>query len=528
MKNPWLLNTILLLTGVCSIGSADQRPNIVFAFADDWGRHAGIYSEVDGPGTENDVAQTPNFDRLAKTGVLFSNAFVNAPSCTPCRSSILSGQHFWRTGRGAILQGAVWDEKIPSWPLLLKADGYHIGYTFKVWSPGKPRDAPFGSTENRYSKGGGQFNGFSQYVTKALESGNEPHDAKRLLIGQVRKNFQSMLKEKNGKPFAYWFGPTNVHRKWIKGSGKRLWNIDPDDLQGKLPKFLPDVSEVRQDFADYLGEVAAFDAALGALIDELKLAGVYDNTIIVVSGDHGPAGFPHGKCNLYDFGTRVPLCIAGPGVKGGRIVEDFTTLPDLAPTFLAAANVAIPSVMTAKSLWPTLDSEASGLVDSNRTEVFTGRERHVAAARAGNLPYPQRAIRTKDYLYIINFKPDRFPLGDPKGLDDSSKTPTLDQLTNNTFCTLADEDAGPTKAWIVTNRNRPDVKPFFENAYGKRPLEELYDLKLDPSQLNNVAKHREYGNVKNTLKNKLLGTLEETKDPRMVNDGDYFEKLLNK
>jgi N-sulfoglucosamine sulfohydrolase len=528
MKNVLLATTILLLSGACSNAFADQRPNIVFAFADDWGRHAGIYSEVDGPGTENDIAQTPNFDRLSREGVLFTNAFVNAPSCTPCRSSILSGQHFWRTGRGAILQGAVWDDNIPSWPLLLKADGYHIGYTFKVWSPGKPINAPFGSNENKYSDGGRQFNGFSQYVTKAVESGKTAKEAKQFLINQVRTNFQSMLKDKEGKPFAYWFGPTNVHRKWIKGSGKRIWNIDPDGLKGKLPKFLPDVAEVREDFADYLGEAAAFDTALGALIDELKTAGVYDNTIIVVSGDHGPAGFPHGKCNLYDFGTRVPLCIAGPGINGGRIVQDFTTLPDLAPTFLAAANVSIPSVMTAQSLWPTLKSQASGLVDPTRTEVFTGRERHVATARAGNLPYPQRAIRNKDYLYIINFKPDRFPLGDPRNLNDGNTPPTLDRLTNNTFCTLADEDAGPTKAWIVTNRKNPDVKPFFDNAYGKRPMEELYDLKVDPHQLNNVASHREYHSLKNSLKNKLLGTLRETKDPRMVNDGEYFDKVLTK
>ena len=528
MKKGILLSAILVLNGICCIGLADQRPNIVFAFADDWGRHAGIYAKVDGPGTVNDLAVTPNFDRLAKTGVLFSNAFVNAPSCTPCRSSILSGQHFWRTGRGAILQGAVWDQKIPSWPLLLQANGYHIGYSFKVWSPGKPKDAPFGSTENKYLDGGGQFNGFSQYVTKALEAGRDSEEAKQVLIGQVRNNFRSLLKDKNEKPFAYWFGPTNVHRKWIKGSGKRLWSIDPDKLKGKLPKFLPDVPEIRQDFADYLGEVAAFDSALGALIDELKQAGVYDNTIIVVSGDHGPAGFPHGKCNLYDFGTRVPLCIAGPGVKGGRVVEDFTTLPDLAPTFLEAANVNVPSVMTAKSLWTTLDSEANGLVDPERTEVFTGRERHVAAAREGNLPYPQRAIRNKDYLYIINFKPDRFPLGDPKDLENENTTPSLDRLTNNTFCTLPDEDAGPTKAWIVSNRYRADVKPFFENAYGKRPMEELYDLKADPHQLINVAKNRDYSNIKTTLKNKLLATLKETNDPRLENDGEYYEVLLNK
>ena len=91
-----------------------------------------------GPVESTSVAKTPHFDKLAKSGVLFTNASVNAPSCTPCRSAILSGRNFWETGRGAILQGAVWDEKIPTWPLLLKDSGYHIGYTYKVWSPGTP------------------------------------------------------------------------------------------------------------------------------------------------------------------------------------------------------------------------------------------------------------------------------------------------------------------------------------------------------------------------------------------------------
>ena len=89
---------------------------------------------------------------------------------------------------------------------------------------------------------------------------------------------------------------------------------------------------IREDIADYFGEVAAFDAGLGVLLDELKRVGELDNTMIVVSGDHGPPGFPHGKCNLYDFGTRVSLAIAGPHVIGGRVVDDLTFLPDLAPT----------------------------------------------------------------------------------------------------------------------------------------------------------------------------------------------------
>ncbi|MCA9181042.1 MAG: sulfatase-like hydrolase/transferase, partial [Planctomycetales bacterium] len=110
----------LLFASSCQTNAAEKsRPNILFAFADDWGRQASIYAQIDGAGTIHDAVQTPNFDRVAHEGVLFNNAFVNAPSCTPCRSSLVSGQYFWRTGRGAILQGAVWDMDIPAWPLLL-------------------------------------------------------------------------------------------------------------------------------------------------------------------------------------------------------------------------------------------------------------------------------------------------------------------------------------------------------------------------------------------------------------------------
>ncbi len=158
-------STILLLVAFATnplCGVKANTPNILFAFADDWGRQASIYAKIEGAGGINDVAKTPHFDKLAKSGVLFTNASVNAPSCTPCRSAILSGRNFWETGRGAILQGAVWDEKIPTWPLLLKDSGYHIGYTYKVWSPGTPRNAGIGGNATGYGKSGSKFNGFSQ------------------------------------------------------------------------------------------------------------------------------------------------------------------------------------------------------------------------------------------------------------------------------------------------------------------------------------------------------------------------------
>ena len=238
-----------------------------------------------------------------------------------------------------------------------------------------------------------------------------------------------------------------------------------------------------------------FDLALGVLIEELKKVGMYDNTIIAISGDHGPAGFPYGKCNLYDFGTRVSLALSGPGIIGNRVVNDFVTLPDLASTFLESGNVEVPNVMTSKSLWPILKSNKKGIVDESRDHVLTGRERHVARARRGQMPYPQRAIRTDKYLYIMNFKPDRYPLGDHYNLD-TDKEANVNQLTNNTFITIPDEDAGPTKAWIVKNRKDPKYKKYFSRAYGKRPLEELYDLKKDPYQMNNVARESGYERVR--------------------------------
>ncbi len=512
----------------CAYGvahAADKRPNILFLFADDWGQHASIYAEVEGPGTVNDALSTPNFDKIARQGVLFKNAYVNAPSCTPCRSSLLSGQYFWRTQMGAVLQGAVWDLKIPSYPLLLEENGYHIGFTHKVWSPGSVKNAPYGAKRNEYKSGGSNINGFSQFVTQQVSKGKSVEAAKEILMDQTRKNFREFLQaRKPGEPFCYWFGPTNVHRKWIKGSGKALWGLDPENLKGKMPPFLPDVHAVREDLTDYFGEAMGFDMAIGVLVEELKRIGEYENTLIAISGDHGAPGFPHGKCNLYDFGSRVALAIAGAGVNGGRVVDDFVSLPDLAPTFLEAGHVAIPEVMTAKSIWPVLKSTKSGQVDPSRKQVFIGRERHVAAAREGNLPYPQRAIRTDEYLLIINFKPDRNPIGDPYNLGTGDE-PTVEELEMNTFVTLPDEDAGPAKAWLVKHRNDPKWKPYFDRAYGKRPQYELYVMKNDPYQMKNVAYNAEYKDVLERLKKRLIGEMEATGDPRLIDDGRFFEDV---
>lgn len=523
MKNRHFLPFLFLFLVALAQGATRERPNILFAFADDWGRHASAYARIDGSGSANDVLHTPNFDRVAREGVLFRRAFVSAPSCTPCRSALLSGQHFWRTGRGAILRGAVWDGSNPSYPLLLREAGYHIGETYKVWSPGTPADGPYDSPKHSYEKAGTRFNQFSQNVTAMIAQNRTPAAAKEELYDEVRRNFDAFLADRRpGQPFCYWFGPTQVHRRWTRGSGNTLWGIDPDSLRGKMPPSLPDVPEVREDLADYFGEIHAFDASLGLLLARLEEIGELENTLVVVSGDHGAPGFPHGKCNLYDFGSSVPLAVRGPGVVGGRVVDDLISLPDLAPTFLETGGVTPPAMMTGRSLVNLLRSPRSGQVEPSRTAVFIGRERHVENGRPGNTGYPQRAIRTHDFLYIINFKPDRWPQGDPYRLD-GPNPPTIEELLVNTRVTLADEDAGPTKAWLVSMRNDPQWRTHFQWVYGKRPREELYDLKTDPHQTMNVAADPRYAADRVRLERQLMDELQRTGDPRLVDDGKFFE-----
>ncbi|MDX1947753.1 MAG: sulfatase [Pirellulaceae bacterium] len=515
----WSLLAALGFTGAAS-GAEAPRWNILFCFADDWGRYASCYAPVDGRPSLNQVVKTPNVDRVAREGILFRNAFVNSPSCTPCRSSLLSGRYFFNCGRGAILQGAIWDPAIPSFPLLLRDAGYQIGKSYKVWSPGTPVDAPFGGQQYAYEAAGRLPNNFSEEATKLVNGGDTVAAAREKILAQVRGNFDAFLADrKQGQPWLYWFGSTTTHRVWIKGSGKKLWGIEPDSLQGKLPKFLPDVPEVREDVADYLGECQAFDAEVGVLLEQLEKAGELDRTLVVLSGDHGMPGVTSGKCNLYDHGVAVTLAARVPGGKGGRIVDDFVRLPDLAPTFMEVAGVKPPEGLYGRSLLPILNSPESGQIDPERTWVVTGRERHVAAAREENLPYPMRSLRTRDFAYIRNFAPDRWPLGMPGKAEATGQS-----LESNTFATFADMDASPTKSWLVAHQNDAQWRPFYDLAFAKRPAEELYDLRTDPDQVKNLAADPAHAERKRELSARLMMLLIEAGDPRVTGDGGTFDR----
>ncbi len=461
-----LINVDLLSAQpVTQADSPRPRPNFVLAIADDWGwPHAGAYGDR--------AVQTPVFDGVADQGVLFQHAFVSSPSCTPSRGAIITGQHFWRLGGAANLWSEWPDQTFPEYPAMLGDAGYFVGHYRKAWGPGKCAAQPAGK-------------GY-----KSVEA-----------FFEARPNDQ---------PFCFWFGSSDPHRGYEPGSGAAA-GIRLDRVH-RFSHF-PDTPAVRNDIADYYFEVQRFDRQLGELLATLAETGELAQTIVVVTGDHGMP-FPRCKTNLYDSGVRVPLAICGPGIPGGRIVNDFVSLTDIAPTFLDAAGLEVPGEMTGNSLLPILSSTASGQIDPNRDHVLVGRERHTVGQERGNRGgYPMRAIRTAEYLYIYNFFPERWPAG----------TPNFESAENKRAW-LSDCDNGPTKTVIWEMRDTGAGRRFYELSFGKRPREELYDLAADPDQLVNVADHDDYQSVKSKLAGRLAAAMVVAADPRYLGTGETMDR----
>lgn len=441
-----------------------MQPNILFCMADDWGwPHAGIYGD--------EVVKTPVFDWIAQSGVLFENAYISSPSCTPSRNSVLTGQQFYRLGEGANLHSTL-DTKYANFMHILQTHGYQIAHFDKAWGPGS------------YKAGG--------YTEHPCGPQSE---------------LSEFIKRKNkNQPFCFWLGTTDPHRPYPNGHG------DVPYEKIVVPEFLPDNDSVRKDIAAYYWEIERWDKRVGDAIDILERNGELDNTIIIMTGDHGWP-FPRGKGNLYDYGTRVPLAILWKKqFPGGRQVDDFVSLTDLAPTFLEAAGIPAPVQMTGNSLIPILMSNNSGTIESNRNFIVTGRERHnVPQEFPALVGYPSRAIRTDKWLYIMNLRHQRWPAGVPDNATHPNKK-------------FTDCDNGPAKFNIMNNRNKKGMEQYYNWSFAKRPAHELYYLKNDPNQLNNLAEDNNYHEVLTSLRNKLINYLLKTEDPRFTEKYPAFDE----
>jgi N-sulfoglucosamine sulfohydrolase len=472
-------------------GKSTKRPNILFCISDDqtW-LHCSAYGST--------MVRTPHFDRVAREGVLFRNAFVSIPSCNPSRASVLTGMPFYRL-KEASMNHTPWAQGLTVYTDILDRDGYHVGFTGKGGGPTDWKAA--GRTTN---PAGREYN---RYFHKTGSKGITNTDYAR--------NFDDFLdKRPDGSPFCFWYGGKDPHRVFKKGiglqEGKKLSDAE-------LPPFYPDSPEIRGDLLDYAVHTEWFDEHLGRMLKKLEDVGELDNTLVVVTADNGMA-FPRCKATCYEFGIHMPLAIRwGRKVKPGRVLDDFVSFTDFAPTFLDAAGVKVPGNMTGESLLPVLQSAGSGQVDPNRDHAVVGLERHFPGGRKGGWGYPVRAIRTDQYLYIRNLAPDRWPTADPDGPVWPDDDPTGG---------FGDCDGSPTKTYLCEHKQ--DGAHFFNLAFGKRPAEELYDVKKDPFQLQNLAEQRRYAGVKAKLAARLKKDLLDTQDPRALGRGQELDDYARK
>ena len=454
--------------------AVSRRPNILLCISDDqsW-KHAGAYGSR--------MVKTPAFDRIAREGVLFQRNFTSNPTCSPSRSSLLTGQAFYRLEEGAQNWGTL-PLKNKVYPDLLEAAGYHVGFTGKAsglvdWQASGWKRSPCGPEYNR----------------KRLKP---PNDG--IVTNDYAENFREFLQRRDAnQPFCFWYGGIEPHREYSPGCGVRAGK---KLSEAELPPWLPDNDEVRSDVLDYAFEIEWFDSHLGKIIQILESSGELDNTLILVTADNGMP-FPRSKGQLYDSGARVPLAVRwGSRVKGGRAVEDFVSFPDYAPTILEAAGLSKTPEMTGRSFLSVLVSNGSGQIDPTRDHVITGRERYYPEL----LPFPCRALRTADHLYIRNYRPDRCVAGVAPDYKDGEFGPAAGKH-------------------LLAGRGQSIGRYRWEMTFGMRPAEELYDLSKDPDQMHNVASDKAYAEVLDRLGIQLERELVATGDPRAVGRGDIFD-----
>ncbi len=458
MRTPRVLIT-LFFTAVWSAFAAApagevRRPNVLFVLADNWGwPHAGVLGDP--------LAQTPVFDRIAREGVVFNHTFCPVPSCSPTRSSLLTGRAAHQLADAASLWSK-FDRGHRVFTDLLREGGYEVGMTGKGWGPGNHKD--FGWPENP--------------------------------VGAEHASFEAFLKQRDPRrPFFFWLGNTDTAR--------HRWRYDPEGWEGldaaklKVPPQFPDDPVTRSTLMAYYASVRNMDRAVGEDIARLEKLGLLDDTVVVYTSDNGWQ-MPRGLANCYDTGTRVPFAVRwGRRLAAGSVRDEFVSLTDLAPTFVELAGLPVEPHVTGRSIAGLI----LGREDSVRRDaVFLERERH-ANVRRGDLSYPVRGIRTKDFLYLWNLRPDRWPAGDPE--------------LYHSVGPYGDVDLSPLKDLLVGGAARPDLAPFRALSLERRPTEELYDLRSDPHQVSNVATDASYADLRRELRERVQRWMRETADPRV-------------
>jgi len=471
-----LISVFSLSLLVSSANAADppaKKTNVLFCIADDASPHFGCYGCT--------WAKTPNIDRLGKAGLIFDNTYTPTAKCAPSRSAILTGRNPWQLEDAANHQ-SFFPAKFKAFTEVLAEAGVHVGAQGKTWGPGtakttdgKPRN--FGLTT--YGGGADPGVGFRKFLA---------------------------ARDKQ-QPFFFWFGSHDPHRAYKPDSGIAAGK-KPSDIE-HVPAMWPDNDTVRRDMLDYAIEVEAYDAQVGSLVKALEEAGELDNTLVIVTSDHGMP-FPRVKGHNYDMANRIPMVVHWPAgiVHTDRHVPEFVSLIDVAPTVLDVMGIKLETVGMSPITGRTFGDLLRDKPAANRETVILGRERNDVLARPGTphgLGYPVRGIREGNLLYLHNFAADRWPCGNPD-------------------MGLKDTDASPTKKLI---EDLGEKNQYWELCYGKRPEQELFDLSTDPDCVKNLADLPEYQSRKKELREKMFAELKRQNDPRILGQGDVFDNYTS-
>ncbi len=461
-------------------------PNILFCIADD-----SSFPFMGAYGTS--WVKTPGFDRVASEGLLFNNAYTPNAKCAPSRACILTGRNSWQLEQAAN-HSPYFPAKFKTYAEALTEQGYFVGFTAKGWAPGDP-----GEIDGKKRQLTGMP--FNQFTT--TPPANEISD------NDYATNFQHFLDSlPDDKPFCFWYGATEPHRGYEYGAGIRKGGKKLSDID-QIPAFWPDNDSVRTDMLDYAYELEYFDQHLVKMLDMLEKAGKLENTLVVVTADNGMP-FPRIKGQAYEFSNHLPLAIMWKEkIKNpGRIIDDFISFTDFAPTFLEVAGLNTDTVgmqpVQGKSLTSIFFSEKKGIVEPERDHVLIGKERH-DVGRPHDWGYPIRGIVKNDFLYLHNFEPGRWPVGNPE-------------------TGYLNVDGSPTKTVLIQSRHQDDTKKYWQWSFGKRGEEELYSLENDAACVRNLAIDPEYNEIMASLKNQLFEELKTQGDPRMFGKGYVFDE----
>ena len=466
--------------------AAPARPNILFALADDWGfGHAGAYGCT--------WVKTPAFDRVARDGVLFTQAYTPTAKCAPSRASILTGRNPWQL-KAAANHWCFFPPEFKTYAEALEANGYFVGRTLKGWSPGVAKDA---SGKERHMAG------------RPFNKRKLTPPTKGISNNDYAANFADFLDASpTNQPWCFWYGCVEPHRDYEFGTGVAKGGKKTSDVP-RVPGYWPDNETVRNDMLDYAFEVEHFDRHLGRMLEALERRGLLENTLVVVTGDNGMP-FPHGKGQTYCDANHLPLAIMWKGaVKApGRTVDDYVSFIDLAPTFVEAAGLPWEKTGMAppqgRSLTDILFAATGGRVNPLRDHVIVGRERN-DIGRPHDEGYPVRGIVKDETLYLYNFEPSRWPACNPE-------------------TGYLDVDGSPTKTEVLKARSDTERKAYWDVCFGKRGSEELYDLRSDPDCLSNLAGKDMTRHLQTSLHQHLFAELKTQQDPRVSGNGKVFDE----